>query len=365
MKGNAERLDNNRPHVYHLEKLIVPFSFGSDIFLNKNLYTERELKEILKHETIHVNQKHTADIILAEIFCAINWYNPFAWLIRKNIKLNLEFLVDQKILSAGSDKKDYQYLLLRVMGVTHYPLSNNLSSLEVKRRIVRMNRRNSSKWQLLRFYLFIPAFVVLVSSFKVEWTFKNLVPKKLMNVIIKDSSGKSQKSPIGLSTKADNSSTAASGYEQSNREFTENKMDSTGTGEDKGIGVPSNVIRTPINHLEKMDSLTLVFDRNTIKSNYVSLVAAIDRIGGRLEMEEITFDQDSYLTRARGSLSFPSAPLLKGYINWSSSIEPLIIRIYKVESGNYILAMRHNDAENWDNNKKSADSIGFFKNKWK
>ncbi len=52
-------------------------------------------------------------MIWAEVLCILNWYNPFAWLIKKVIRQNLEFIADQKVLQNGLDKKQYQYLLLK------------------------------------------------------------------------------------------------------------------------------------------------------------------------------------------------------------------------------------------------------------
>ncbi len=87
--SGAVLLADDEARLYHVNKHIVPFSFGRSIYLNKDLHTEAELQEILRHEFIHVKQRHSLDMIWGELLCIINWYNPFAWLLRHAIRQNL------------------------------------------------------------------------------------------------------------------------------------------------------------------------------------------------------------------------------------------------------------------------------------
>src|SRR5688572_29058385 len=95
--------------VYQVDEPIIPFSFGNSIFINSSLHNETELREIILHEFVHVKQRHSIDIIFSELLCLINWYNPFAWLIRIAIRQNLEFIADNQVLRNGIDKKQYQF----------------------------------------------------------------------------------------------------------------------------------------------------------------------------------------------------------------------------------------------------------------
>ena len=83
MKKKARLIPGEGLQIYQVNELIIPFSFGNSIFINRRLHTEEELEEIIRHEFVHVKQKHTADIIWGELLCLLNWYNPFAWLLRK------------------------------------------------------------------------------------------------------------------------------------------------------------------------------------------------------------------------------------------------------------------------------------------
>ncbi len=89
IRRDSQLLSDDAVKIYQVDKFIIPFSFGRSIFINQHQHKEEELKEIIRHEFIHVKQRHTADILWSELLCMLNWYNPFAWLIRKAIKQNL------------------------------------------------------------------------------------------------------------------------------------------------------------------------------------------------------------------------------------------------------------------------------------
>src|ERR1700730_10259265 len=86
VKQAARLLIGEPVKIFQVDRQIVPFSIGNAIFLNQHLHKEEELKEIIRHEFIHVKQKHSIDILLSELLCVLNWFNPFAWMIRKAIR---------------------------------------------------------------------------------------------------------------------------------------------------------------------------------------------------------------------------------------------------------------------------------------
>ena len=152
--------------IYQVNDSIIPFSFGNSIFINRHLHTQEELKEIILHEFIHVKQRHSFDITWAEILCLINWYNPFAWLLKKSIRQNLEFIADNKVLENGVSKKEYQYLLLKVTGNNQYSIATQFNFSSLKKRIAMMNKLKSTKRQMLRLLFLLPATAVLLLAFR-------------------------------------------------------------------------------------------------------------------------------------------------------------------------------------------------------
>ncbi|WP_294479585.1 TonB family protein [uncultured Bacteroides sp.] len=150
--------------VYQSKEMIEPCSFFHWIFIKPELYTEKEINEILIHEQTHVREYHSLDILLAQLIILLCWFNPFAWLIRSEIRMNHEYLADKQVIASGHDKKIYQYHLL---GIKHTSLAaanlyNNFSVLPLKKRIKMLNRRRTSNIMISKYLMFIPVVALLL-----------------------------------------------------------------------------------------------------------------------------------------------------------------------------------------------------------
>ncbi len=169
MLRKAQPVNTSGMTLYQVNDNIIPFSFGNSIFINRHLHTESELQEIIRHEFVHVKQRHSLDIIWAELLCIVNWYNPFVWLLKRSIRQNLEFIADNKVLENGINKKEYQYLLLKVIGNNQYSIATKFNFSSLKKRIAMMNKTKSAKRQLIRLLFLLPATAVLLLAFRSQW----------------------------------------------------------------------------------------------------------------------------------------------------------------------------------------------------
>jgi beta-lactamase regulating signal transducer with metallopeptidase domain len=151
--------------LYHLPGCTAPFSFYNAIYLDTTRYDASELESILQHELVHVSQKHTLDVLVAECICIVQWFNPAAWMLKHAIKQNLEFIADDQVLRKGINRKGYQYLLLKVSGAIPHSLATNLLFPSLKERISMMNKDRSGKKQLLKYLCIIPLACLLVFAF--------------------------------------------------------------------------------------------------------------------------------------------------------------------------------------------------------
>lgn len=156
-------------HLYETETATGPFSFGKSVYVNKEIHSPEELQRIIQHEIVHVKQQHTIDILVGEMLCIVNWFNPFAWLIRYAIRQNLEFIADNKVIDNGFDKKEYQYLLLKVAGIPQFNITNSFNLLNLKKRITMMNKMKSTKLHLSRFMFALPLLAFVMLSFRTEF----------------------------------------------------------------------------------------------------------------------------------------------------------------------------------------------------
>ncbi|HSC37310.1 MAG TPA: M56 family metallopeptidase [Chitinophagaceae bacterium] len=152
--------------LFETDAAISPFSFGRSVYFNAKRHTEEELRQIIRHEYVHVRQRHTIDLLAAELLCLVNWYNPFAWMMRYSIRQNLEFIADNKVVENGMDKKEYQYLLLKVVGIAQYRVANHFNFSNLKKRILMMNKMKSARLNLGRFLFVLPLLAVLLVAFR-------------------------------------------------------------------------------------------------------------------------------------------------------------------------------------------------------
>lgn len=168
--------------VHIIEKNESPFSFFRWIFVNPEVRYESQLQEILIHEQCHVEQKHSIDVVLAELFTIVCWFNPFARLLKREIRLNLEYLADLYVVQVGCDQKSYQYHLL---GMTYHKnvstILNNFNDLLLKKRIKMMNRRRSRLIVKAKYTLLIPVTATLLVVKNIESVAHSLVSNKIVS----------------------------------------------------------------------------------------------------------------------------------------------------------------------------------------
>jgi hypothetical protein len=148
---------------------VAPFSYFNTIVYNSSLYTPIELENILEHEKVHSEQNHTLDVLITRLFCILFWFNPFIWLYQKAILQNLEFIADSEATKKISDKKAYQFTLLKI--TTHencVAITNHFYQSLIKKRIVMLNKNQSKKWNSWKYILILPALVAFVLLFQIE-----------------------------------------------------------------------------------------------------------------------------------------------------------------------------------------------------
>jgi hypothetical protein len=163
LKGKKQLLHGIE--IVAIDKTITPFSFFNAIFINPDLHNEHETNQILTHELTHAQQMHSMDVLISELMTIVCWINPAAWLLKREIRQNLEFLADNNVLESGFDSKNYQYHLLQLSYQTpEVTLGNKFNVSPLKKRIIMMNQQKSKKAGLLKYSLIVPLALALVLS---------------------------------------------------------------------------------------------------------------------------------------------------------------------------------------------------------
>ena len=148
-----------------------PFSFFRWIFMYPSTLDGKQLHEVMVHECTHVSGLHSLDTIFSELFSIACWFNPFAWLMKQEVRMNLEYLADESVLSDGNARKSYQYHLL---GLAYRQpnestkIANNFNLLPLKKRIKMMNKRRTSEIGKAKYLLFAPLAGALLMVSNIE-----------------------------------------------------------------------------------------------------------------------------------------------------------------------------------------------------
>jgi TonB family protein len=124
------------------EKGSPTYSFLKWIFIDPELFEKtNDFSAIVAHEKIHASEGHTYDLILAELLTIIQWFNPFAYLLKKSIKENHEYITDQEVISNHQDPRSYQLLLLEhSTKIKLNSLTHNFSCSLLERRLKMMKK---------------------------------------------------------------------------------------------------------------------------------------------------------------------------------------------------------------------------------
>jgi hypothetical protein len=169
---SAERVVVDGTTVLHNSSFHASSFFGY-IFINSASAKGDSFSHILQHESIHKKEWHSVDRVLVELFVMINWFNPVAWLIRKSMIENLEFLADSAVLRRGTDPAGYQLSILNQY-IGSASISNQFSS-QIKNRINMLNKdyKLGSSWKLILLFPLVFIAFLLVSCAEKDATSKN------------------------------------------------------------------------------------------------------------------------------------------------------------------------------------------------
>lgn len=161
---NQDKIQDDEGTIINLDTIKEPCSFFSYIFINPETYDYETYERILAHERIHVKMRHSIDLILGELAIIALWFNPFVWLLRKEIEKNVEYQTDDILLNTDTDSKEvYQMSLLEI--ATHQrplAITTNYNQSLIKRRILKMNSKKSNAFGYWKYAFILPLFFGLI-----------------------------------------------------------------------------------------------------------------------------------------------------------------------------------------------------------
>ena len=134
---------------------VSPFSWGRYLVVSP---ADADNRLIIEHELIHIRNRHSLDLIFAQLFIIFNWFNPVAWLMRRELSAVHEYDVDRRILNSGVKASDYQMLLIRkTVGPGFQSIANSLNHSQLKNRLTMMLKSKSKSARYLCAAALLPA----------------------------------------------------------------------------------------------------------------------------------------------------------------------------------------------------------------
>ena len=159
-----EKVEEGITLYVHREK-VAPFSWMKMIVLSEDDLEENG-KAILTHERAHIHNRHSWDLLLAEVCIFFQWFNPAAWLLKQELQNIHEYEADEWVIENGIDAKTYQLLIIKkAVGARLYSIANSFNHSSLKKRITMMIKKKSNPWARLKYLYVLPLAAVTVAAF--------------------------------------------------------------------------------------------------------------------------------------------------------------------------------------------------------
>lgn len=155
----------NGIRIYTMQGDISPFSWFRYIIMSEKDWQENR-REIVLHEMAHIRRCHSMDVALCNMMIVFQWYNPAAWLLKRELQTVHEYEADEAVLSAGVDAIHYQMLLIRkAVGERLFSMANNLNHNSLKKRITMMKIKRTNPVQKAKIAFVLPLAAMTVAAF--------------------------------------------------------------------------------------------------------------------------------------------------------------------------------------------------------
>lgn len=155
----------NGIRIYTMQGDISPFSWFRYIIMSEKDWQENR-REIVLHEMAHIRRCHSMDVAVCNMMIVFQWYNPAAWLLKRELQTVHEYEADEAVLSAGVDATHYQMLLIRkAVGERLFSMANNLNHNSLKKRITMMKIKRTNPMQKAKVAFVLPLAAMTVAAF--------------------------------------------------------------------------------------------------------------------------------------------------------------------------------------------------------
>ncbi|MHB8208527.1 TonB family protein [Mucilaginibacter sp.] len=178
---NKQSVKEGKHRVVYLSGTSTAFSFFNYLFIGTNT---NGADTIIRHELVHIRQKHSMDILFLELLKIINWFSPFIYLLQNSLKTVHEYIADEQTAAHETDALTYSsFLVMNAYGTEGLPITNSFFNYNLlKKRIIMLNQQRSGNLARLKYLVAIPICVALLSAstlaFSKTYGWVDLTPAK-------------------------------------------------------------------------------------------------------------------------------------------------------------------------------------------
>lgn len=180
-ESQRSSLDGGVTLIIH-NKSKAPFSWMKYIVISRVDFDESG-DEIITHEQAHIYNHHSIDLLVTEIVKIIHWFNPAAYLLKREIQNIHEYQADEAVIKNGIDAQKYQLLLIKkAVGDRLYSMANSFNQSKLKNRITMISKKKSQKRAALKALFLLPLSMFAVAAFATEEVSDVLAPVSELKV---------------------------------------------------------------------------------------------------------------------------------------------------------------------------------------
>ena len=173
--------------------IVLPDKVPSVSWSNYIIISEEDYRlypQVLVHERMHYQCRHSYDILFMTIVHALHWFNPMVWLIRTELKQLHEFEADERVINQGIDATQYQLLLVKkAVGKKLYTIANGFNHTPLQKPITMMIQEKSNGWERLKWLVTVPVVMGAMLVFaqpEVKEKLEEIIPSENMQEEPKD-----------------------------------------------------------------------------------------------------------------------------------------------------------------------------------
>lgn len=162
--GRKEKMEDGITLYVHQAK-VVPFSWMKLITISEEDWAKHG-EAILAHERAHIRYGHSWDLLLAQVCVFLQWFNPAAWLLKKELQTLHEYEADEDVICNGMEASIYQLSMIeKAVGSRLFTIANSFNHGLLNKRITMMNKERSHQWACLKYLFVLPLSALVVVAF--------------------------------------------------------------------------------------------------------------------------------------------------------------------------------------------------------